>query len=85
MFEKKNIKGSEVKIAHALKNEHGIFLLKKIHRIVAIFIASGEKMINKSLVGTVRFLTDPQPHPLLNILVRMKLTSTTIFLQGTEM
>ena len=38
-------------------------------------------MINSSLVKRGRSLMDPQPHPLLHFLVRMKPTSTNVFLQ----
>ena len=38
-------------------------------------------MINSSLVERGRSLTDPQAHPLLHFLVRMKPTSTSVFLQ----
>ena len=38
-------------------------------------------MINSSLVESGRSLMDPQPHPLLHFLVRMKPTSTKVSLQ----
>ena len=45
------------------------------------FIALGDETINSSLVERGRLLMDPQPHPLLHFLFRMKPTSTNDFLQ----
>ena len=41
----------------------------------------GDETINFSLVERDRSLMDPQPHPLLLFLVRMKPTSTNVFFQ----
>ena len=48
------------------------------------FITLGDETINSSLVERGRLLMDPLPHPLLHFLVRMKPTSTNVFLQVTK-
>ena len=50
-------------------------------RSVNTFIPLGDETINSSLVERGRSLMDPQAHPLLHFLVRMKPTSTSVFLQ----
>ena len=57
------------------------FHSKVIARSVNTFIPLGDETINSSLVERGRSLMDPQPHPLLHFLVRMKPTSTNVFLQ----
>ena len=52
-----------------------------IARSVNTFIPLGDETINSSLVERDRSLMVPQPHPLLHFLVRIKLTSTNVFLQ----
>ena len=56
-------------------------LIKIFARSVNSFIPLGDKTINSSLVERGKWLMDSQPHPLLQFLVRMKPTSTNIFLQ----
>ena len=58
-----------------------MFYSNVIARSVNTFIPLGDEMINSSLVETGRSLIDPHPHPLLHFLVRMKATSTNVFLQ----
>ena len=41
----------------------------------------GDETVSSSLVERGRSLEDPQPHPLMHFLVRMKPTSTNVFLQ----
>ena len=57
---------------------------KVIARSVNIFNPLGDEMINSNLVERGRPLMDPQPHPLLHFLVRMKPTSTNVFLQVSK-
>ena len=71
-----------MKTEPALQSDNGIsFIQKVIARSVNIFILLGDETINSSLVERDRSLMDPQPHLLLHFLVRMKLTSTNVFLQ----
>ena len=71
-----------MKIKHPLQSDDGkCFIQKLITRIVNTFIALGDETINSSLIETGRSLMDPQPHPLLHLPVRMKPTSTNVFLQ----
>ena len=58
-----------------------MFDSKLIARSVNTFIPMGDETINSSLVERGRSLMDPQPHPLLHFLVRMKPTSTDVFLR----
>ena len=58
-----------------------MFYSKVIGRSVNTFIPLGEETINSSVVERCRSLMDPQSHPLLHYLVRMKPTSTNIFLE----
>ena len=57
------------------------FVLFKSNYQKCYIIPLGDEMINSSLVERGRSLMDPQPHPLLHFLVRMKPTSTNVFLQ----
>ena len=67
---------------HSLQSDNGIlFYSKVITRSVNTFIPLGDETINSSLVEIDRSLMDPQLHPLLHFLVRMKPTSTNVFLQ----
>ena len=65
----------------ATKWQWNLFYLKVIARSVNTFIPLGDETINSSLVERGESLMDPQPHPLLHFLVRMKPTSTNVFLQ----
>ena len=58
-----------------------LFYSKVIARNVNIFITLGDETMNSSLAERGRSLMFPQPQPLLHFLVRMKLTSTNVFLQ----
>ena len=58
-----------------------LFYSKVIARSVNTFIPLRDETINSSLVERGRSLMDPQPHPLLHFLVRMKPTSTNVFIQ----
>ena len=53
-----------------------MFYSKVIARSVNTFIPLGDETINSSLVERGKSLMDPQPHPFLHFLVRIKLTST---------
>ena len=68
----------------ATKWQRNLFHLKVIARSVKTFIPLGDETINFSLVERSRSLMDPQPHPLLHFFVRMKLTSTNVFLQVSK-
>ena len=48
------------------------------------FVSLGDEAIDFSLVERGRSLTNPQPHPLLHFLVRMKPTDTNVFLQVAQ-
>ena len=48
---------------------------------VNTFIPLGDEMINSSLVERGRSLMDPPPHPLWHFLIRMKPTTTKVFLR----
>ena len=63
------------------KWQWNLFYSKVIARSVKTFIPLGDETINSSLVERGRSLMDPQPHPILHFLVRMKLTSPDVFLQ----
>ena len=65
----------------AKKWQWNLFYSKVIGRSVNTFIPLGDESINSSLVERGRSLIDPQPHPLLHFLVKMKPTSTNVFLQ----
>ena len=58
-----------------------LFYSKVIARSVNTFIPLGNETINSSPVERGGSLMDPQPRPLLHFLVRMKPTSTNLFLQ----
>ena len=65
-----------------LQSDNGIwFIQKEFATTEYIFIPLGEETNNSSLVERGRSLMDPQPRPLLHFLVRMKPTSTNVFLQ----
>ena len=49
-----------------------------------MFIPLGDETINSSLVEKGRSLMDPQPHPLLHFLVRMKPTSNECHSSGLQ-
>ena len=63
------------------KRQWNLLYSEVIDRSVNTFIPLGEETIHSSLVERGRSLMDPQPHPLLHFLVRMKPTSTNAFLQ----
>ena len=65
----------------ATKWQWNLFYSKVIVTSVNTFIPLGDETINSSLVETGRSLVNPQSHPLLHFLVRMKPTSTNVFLQ----
>ena len=65
----------------ATKCQWNLFYSKVIASGVNTFISLGDETINSNLVERGRSLMDPQPHPLLHFLVRMKPTSTNVFLQ----
>ena len=65
-----------------------VFVLFKsavIARSVNVFIPLGDETINSIFVKRDRSLIDPQPQPLLHFLVRMKPTSTNVFLRSPKM
>ena len=68
----------------ATKWQWNMIYSKVIARSVNIFTPVGDETINSSLVKRGRSLMDPQPHPLLHFLVRMKPTSTNVFLQVSK-
>ena len=74
--------GSQMKTEHPLQRDNGICFIQKyvIARSVNTFIPLGDETINSSLVERCSSLMDPQPHPLLHFLVRMKPTSRNVFL-----
>ena len=59
-------------------------LSKVIARSVNTFIPLGDEKISSSLVEGDRSLMDPQSHRVLHFLVRMKQTSTNVFLQVAQ-
>ena len=65
------------------KWQWNLFYSITIARSINTFIPLGNETINSSLVeiSRPRSLMDPQHHPLLHFLVRMKPTSTNVFLQ----
>ena len=63
------------------KWQWNLFYSKVIARNISTFIPLGDETFNSSLVERGRSLMDPQPHPLLHFLVRMKPRSTNVFLQ----
>ena len=65
----------------ATKWQWNLFYSKVIARSVNIFIPLGGETINSSLEERGRSLMDPQRHPLLHFLVRLKPTFTNVFLQ----
>ena len=72
--------GSQMKTEHPLQRDNGIcFIQKWLTEVLNTFIPLGEETINSSLVERSRSLMDPQAHPLLLFLVRMKPTSTNVF------
>ena len=71
------IKGNQMKT----KWQWNLFYSKVIARSVNTFIPLGDETINSSLVERGRSLMNSQRHPLLHFLVRMKPTSTYVFLQ----
>ena len=67
------------------KWQWNLFYSKVSARSVNTFISLGDGTINSSLAERARSLMDPQPHPLLHFLVRMKpLTSTNVFLRVAQ-
>ena len=70
-----------MKTEHPIQSDNGISYSKVIARSVNTFIPFGDETINSSFVERGRSLMDPQPHSLLHFLVRMKPTSTNVFLQ----
>ena len=56
-------------------------LFQVISKSVNTFIPLGDETINSSLLERGRLLMDPDPHPLLHFLFRMKPTSTNVFFQ----
>ena len=75
---------SQMKTERPLQSDNGIFFSKVTARSVNTFLPLGDETINSSLVEGDRSLMDPQPHPLMHFLVRMKPSSTNIFLQVTK-
>ena len=76
------MRGSQKYTEHPLQSDNGIvFNSKVIARCVNRFTPLGDKTINSSLVERSRSLMNPQPHPLLHFLVRIKQTCTNVFLQ----
>ena len=73
-----------MKTEHLLQSDMEFVFSKVIARNVNTFIPLGEKTTNSSLVERDRSLMDPQSHPLLYFLVRMKPMSTNVFLQVTK-
>ena len=67
----------------ATKWQWNLFYSKVITRSVNTFIPLRDETINSSLVERCRSLMDPQPHPIMHYLVRIKPTSTNVFLQVT--
>ena len=65
----------------ATKWQWNLFHSKIIARSVNTFIPLRGETINFSLVERHKSLMDPQPHPLLHFLLRMKPTSRNVFLQ----
>ena len=65
----------------ATKWQWHLFYSKVIAKSVNPFIPLGDETINSSLVQRGRSLIDPQLHPFLHFLVRMKPTSTNVFLR----
>ena len=65
----------------ATMRKWNLFYSKVIATSVNTFIPLGDETINSSLVERGRSLMDPQPHPLLHFLVRIKPTSTNVILQ----
>ena len=61
--------------------ESVLFKSRLIDRGFNTFIPLGDETISSSLVGRGSSRMDLQPHPLLHFLVRMKPTSTNVFLQ----
>ena len=64
----------------ATKWQWNLFYCKVIARSVNTFIPLRDETINSSLAERSRSLMDPQPHPLLHFVVRMKSTSANVFL-----
>ena len=65
----------------ATKWQWNLFYSKVIATSVNTFIPLGDETINSSIVERSRSLMDPQLHPLLHFLVRIKPTFTNVFLQ----
>ena len=72
---------SNEKRTPATKWQLNLFYSTAVARRIITLIPLRDEAINSSFLGRGRSLMDPQPHPLLHLLVRMKLTPTNVFLQ----
>ena len=72
---------SNEKRTPATKWQLNLFYSKAVARSIITLIPLWDEAINSSFVGRGRSLMDPQPHPLMHFLVRMKPTPTNVCLQ----